>query len=620
MAEHGVTTFLELGPDGVLSSMALESAPEGAVTVPVLRRSRPEELSAVTALAELHAHGIAVDWSRLFAGSGALQVALPTYAFQREWYWPAGTRTGASGDVRAAGLGTAGHPLLGASVELAEAEGALFTGRLSVQSHPWLADHAVMGQVLLPGTALLELAFRAGDEVGCDRVEELTLAAPLVLPEGDAVQVQVWVGVADDAERRTITVHSRPDRSDGPEEQPWTQHATGVLAVGGGVLPADGFDAVEWPPAGAVALEVEGCYEQFAELGFGYGPVFQGLRAAWRREGEIFAEVSLPEGARGEAAGFGLHPALLDSALHASLLADEGEQGGGGLPFSWEGVSLHATGAATLRVRLLPAGKDAVSISAFDPSGQPVVSVESLLVRAVSAEQLGGPTGPGRDMLFGVDWAPVQDTPEPASTEPVAVIGPDALNLAAAVARSGGTVETAVGLGALAAGDSPVPGTVLVAIAVRPEAGVVESAHALTSEVLALLQEWLSQDRFDGSRLVFVTRGAVSVDDGTVTDLAASAVWGLVRSAQTENPGCFGLLDLDPEDVGDGVTLIRALACDEPQLVLRGDGIRAARLDRVPLPEPVSPAGEETGAADNGQNDGAVLITGGTGGLGAVLA
>ncbi|MFD5048727.1 type I polyketide synthase [Streptomyces sp. NPDC058382] len=619
LAEQGVTTFLELGPDSVLSAMVLESAPDDAVAVPFLRRNQGEELTTVSALARLHVHGTALDWSALFAGTGARRVALPTYAFQHQWFWPAGSQAGTSGDVRAAGLGSAEHPLLGAAVQLASGQGLLFTGRLSLQSHPWLADHAVMGRILLPGTALVELAIRAGDEVGCGRIEELTLAAPLMLPERGAVQVQVTVGIADESGRRQVGIYSRTEETADIDDAPWSQHATGMLTSGS--APTDtGFDTTVWPPAGADPLDTEGCYERFAELGFGYGPVFQGLRAAWRREGEIFAEVSLPEGARGEAAGFGLHPALLDSALHASLLADEGEQGGGGLPFSWEGVSLHATGAATLRVRLLPAGKDAVSISAFDPSGQPVVSVESLLVRAVSAEQLGGPTGPGRDMLFGVDWAPVQDTPEPASTEPVAVIGPDALNLAAAVARSGGTVETAVGLGALAAGDSPVPGTVLVAIAVRPEAGVVESAHALTSEVLALLQEWLSQDRFDGSRLVFVTRGAVSVDDGTVTDLAASAVWGLVRSAQTENPGCFGLLDLDPEDVGDGVTLIRALACDEPQLVLRGDGIRAARLDRVPLPEPVSPAGEETGAADNGQNDGAVLITGGTGGLGAVLA
>ncbi|MET8682582.1 acyltransferase domain-containing protein, partial [Streptomyces sp. NPDC004647] len=194
LAEQGVTTFLELGPDGVLSAMAQESVPDGAVTVPALRKDRSEVSTVLAALAQLHVRGVpAVDWTALFAG--ARRVELPTYAFQHQWFWPAGSQSGAAGDVRAAGLGSAEHPLLGAAVELAESEGALFTGRLSVQSHPWLVDHAVMGRILLPGTAMLELAFCAGDGVGCDRVEELTLAAPLTLPERGAVQVQVAVGI-----------------------------------------------------------------------------------------------------------------------------------------------------------------------------------------------------------------------------------------------------------------------------------------------------------------------------------------------------------------------------------------------------------------------------------------
>ncbi|MYZ40741.1 polyketide synthase dehydratase domain-containing protein, partial [Streptomyces sp. SID4917] len=281
----------ELGPDGVLSGMAQESVPEGALTVPVLRKDRAEETSAVTALAQLHVSGALVEWPVLFAGTGARPVDLPTYAFQHRWFWPTASSAGAR-DVRAAGLGSAEHPLLGAAVELAEGEGVLFTGRLSAQSHPWLADHAVMGRVLLPGTALLELAFRAGDEVGCDRVEELTLAAPLTLPGEGAVQVQVRVGVADDKGRRPLAVHSRPDAAD---ERSWTQHAMGVLTTG--AHEPVGFAATQWPPPNAEKLDVERCYERFAELGFTYGPVFQGLRAAWRRDGEIFAEVSLPEGA-----------------------------------------------------------------------------------------------------------------------------------------------------------------------------------------------------------------------------------------------------------------------------------------------------------------------------------
>ncbi|MGW6241746.1 SDR family NAD(P)-dependent oxidoreductase, partial [Streptomyces sp. NPDC055094] len=588
LGEQGVTSFLELGPDGVLSAMAQESVPDGAVTVPLLRKDRAGESAALTALARLYVRGVPVDWAAVFAGTGASRVDVPTYPFQHQWIWPAGSQAGAAGDVRAAGLGSAGHPLLGAAVELAEGEGALFTARLSVQSHPWLADHAVMGRILLPGTALLELAFRAGDEVGCDRVEELTLAAPLVLPKGGAVQVQVRVGVADDADRRSLTVHSRLD---GADERSWTQHAMGVLTIGGRT-PADGFDATVWPPEGAEALEAAGCYERFAELGFAYGPVFRGLRAAWRRDGEIFAEVSLPESAEGDAAAFGLHPALLDSALHASLLAGDGEEGDGGLPFSWEGASLHATGASTLRVRIAPAaGRDAVSIVAADQSGELVVSVDSLLVRAVSREEVSEDAALARDALFGLDWVPVPAASGTEVPEAVALVGPDVLGLADGLADSGTRVEPHPDLASLAAGESPVPDVVLVAVsgdrngAVGAGAdpsgvrsGVAESAHALTTDVLALAQGWLAEERFAGSRLVFVTRGAMAAGDEEAGDVAAASVWGLVRSAQTENPGCFGLVDLGSADDG---ALARSLTADEPQVAIRDGVILAGRLARL---------------------------------------
>ncbi|MYZ36282.1 MULTISPECIES: type I polyketide synthase, partial [unclassified Streptomyces] len=582
-----------------------------------------------------------------FAGSGARRVELPTYAFQHQWFWPAASLSGA-GDVRAAGLGSAGHPLLGAAVELAAGQGVLFTGRLSVQSHPWLADHRVMDRILLPGTALLELAVRAGDEVGGDRVEELTLAAPLVLPERGAVQVQVAVGTPDESGRRTVGIYSRPEDA---ADAPWTQHATGTLTTGtltsGAETVDTGFDATVWPPKGAEALELDGCYERFAELGFTYGPVFQGLRAAWRRDGEIFAEVSLPEGT--EAGAYGLHPALLDSALHASLLADDGQEGAGGLPFSWEGVSLHATGASALRVRIAPSGgKGAVSIAVADTTGAPVASVDSLLVRAVSSEQLNQSAGTGNDALFTVEWIPVPAGP--AVPESVALVGPDLLGLAGAVAASGPSVEAYDDLASLAAADGPAPDVVLIPVrgeTADAEAGTVPgSVRAVLARTLEQVQRWSAEDRFAGSRLLFVTRGAVAVDGGGVSDLAAAAVWGLVRSAQSENPGCFALLDLDldldpvvagsedPAPAVDGLTRLgKAIGSDEPQLVLRGHEIRAARLERAPLPQPATeddstnpthPSGttdpSDLSDSDTWERGGTVLITGGTGGLGGVLA
>ena len=184
--------------------------PDRVVVAGSLRRGEGGLERFFTSLAEVWVRGVEVDWVGVFAGCGARRVGLPTYAFQRERYWlraPAG----GVGDVVAVGLVGAGHPLLGAMTGLAGGEGWLFTGRVSLETHPWLADHAVVGVVLFPGTAFVELALRAGREVGCELVQELVLEAPLVLPEVGGVQVQVVVGEPDDSGSRTIAIYSRGD-------------------------------------------------------------------------------------------------------------------------------------------------------------------------------------------------------------------------------------------------------------------------------------------------------------------------------------------------------------------------------------------------------------------------
>ncbi|MFI8589013.1 type I polyketide synthase, partial [Pseudonocardia alni] len=606
LTARGVTTLVELGPDGVLCGMAQESLPEGAVAVPLLRRDRAEELSLVTGLARAHVRGTTVDWSRLFDGTGPSKVDLPTYPFEHTRYWPAPARGAA--DVTAAGLTTADHPLLGAAVELAGDDGVLFTSRLSVRTHPWLADHGVQGRALLPGTAFVELAVRAGDEVGCTRVEELTLAAPLVLPERGGVRVQVRVGPADTRGRRTLGVFSRPEDADG---LPWSQHATGVLGSGAPAPARDGFDATVWPPVGAEPVDLEGCYERLAGIGFDYGPSFRGLCAAWRRDGEVFAEVTLPAGAGTDTAGFGLHPALLDAAQHAAAYGDLGAISRGGLPFTWEGVQLFAAGAGTVRARIAAVGEDTVTISVHDAAGGPVLTAESLVSREVPAD-----TGADRydDALFRQDWVPLGEHagPPPAA---VAVVGagtggPGPVGTAA-LRAAGVPVRTCPDLAALAASGEPVPELVLAGAA-SCGGTVADATHTVAAAALDLVQQWLAGAEFADSRLVLLTRGAT---DGT--DPAAAAVHGLVRTARTENPGRLAVLDLPDDATGaDPVVapaaLVAALAAadDEPDLAVRADTVLVPRLVRV-----------RTDAEPHRWDpDGTVLVTGGTGGLGGVLA
>ncbi|WP_226030972.1 polyketide synthase dehydratase domain-containing protein, partial [Streptomyces hyderabadensis] len=356
----------------------------------------PEVRSVVEAVGGFFVRGGSVDWPVLLPG--ARRVELPTYAFQRERYWldaPAAT-----GDVTALGLQLAEHPLLGAAVELAGSDRMVFAGRLSTASQGWLADHAVHGTVLVPGAALVELALRAGDEVGCGRLEELTLQAPLVLPETGAVQLQVSVGEADAEGCRTVEIHSRSERE--AAESVWVCNAVGALTEAD-AQPVPAALGGVWPPRGAQAVEVGDFYDGLADRGYDYGPAFQGLRRVWRRGDAVFAEVALPEEAAETAGAFGLHPALLDAALHAMNFAPVTKGSGTPLPFAWTGAALHAVGATALRVRIEPdTARGGVSVQLFDQAGLPVASVESLALREVRPEQLA--IRSEEDSLFEVEW------------------------------------------------------------------------------------------------------------------------------------------------------------------------------------------------------------------------
>ncbi|RSS25266.1 acyltransferase domain-containing protein [Streptomyces sp. WAC05458] len=414
LADAGADAFLEIGPGGVLTALTRQTldSRDGAtdtVAVPALRSKRPEQHSLLTGLAELHVAGVRVDWAAWFHGTGARRADLPTYAWQHRRYWPRPLAHAA--DIPGAGLTPAGHPFLGAAVALAGAEDVLLTGRIGLRTHPWLADHTMGGVILFPATGFLELAVRAGDQVGCGRVQELTLTTPLGLDPKGAVTVQVRVGPPDASGGRPLGIHCRPADAD---DAPWTQHATGVLTPGEQVVP---FEVPAWPPAGADPFDLTGFYERTE-----YGPLFQGLRGVWTRGDEVFAELELPD-RTDDAALFGLHPALLTAALHAVEYVDLKDADQGLLPFSWAGATLHASGATRLRVRIGKAGEDSVSIAAVDTSGRPVLSVESLALRPSSAARLLGPGAADRASLRGLVRVPRNTasatTPHPARpTEP----------------------------------------------------------------------------------------------------------------------------------------------------------------------------------------------------------
>ncbi|MER5216175.1 type I polyketide synthase [Streptomyces sp. NPDC002838] len=614
LGDNGVAAFLELGPGPVLTAAAEDcladgdgsfAARGGPVLAAATRGGEREPETLLSAVARLQVRGARVDWSAVFAGTGARRVDLPTYAFQRQRYW---LDAPPLGSAAAAGE----HPLLGPAFAVPGTGRTVLTGQLSTVTQPWLADHVIGGTVLVPATVFLEMAARAGDEVGRATVDELVVLSPLTLPGTARVRVQVVVGETDDSGRRPVDIYSRSDESDESDdsdasaaddaEAAWTRHVTGLLGRATeepGTGPAEP-EPGQWPPRGAAEVDLTGAYDTLADAGLAYGPAFQGVRAVWRRGDELFAEVRLPESQAAEAGRFGLHPALFDAASHASLLAAPEPEPGrpARVPFAWNGVRLHAAGASQLRVRVTSVGPDTVSLTLTDPMGRPVARVDSLAIRELPAGQASPADDVVRRALLRPDWIGAE-LPDHTDAVRWAVLGPDELNLGGVLPGIGRT-------------DDPADPECVVVTALGPpaDADPLPAVHALTGRVLRALQHWQDDPRTAGARLVVVTRDATA----PVPDLAGAAVWGLVRSAQSELPGRLVLADVDgrPESLR---LLPAAVAGGEPQLSIRAGQVTVPRL-----------TASFGGGMDPGSvrpafgPDGTVLITGGTGALGAEVA
>jgi acyl transferase domain-containing protein/NADPH:quinone reductase-like Zn-dependent oxidoreductase/NADP-dependent 3-hydroxy acid dehydrogenase YdfG/acyl carrier protein len=595
--EHeGVTRFLELGPGGTLAGAARHclrgEAGPGALIAPALNRRQAEPDAFIRFLADAHVHGIDLDWSRLFGSDGTGHTELPTYAFQRQRFWleqGAGTR-----DASALGQSPLEHPLLGAATHLAAGEDWLFTARLSLDEQPWIADHTVLQVAILPATGFIELALAVGSYLGAPELGELTFEAPLILAEDSPVQLQITAGRSDEEGRRRVTIHSRRQSAAEADEASWTQHAGGVIQplADEAAAPGEQGDR-DWPPAGAEPLAIESLYDRLAGAGYEYGPAFQGLRAAWSRDTDLFAEVALDDAQAGDVGYVGPHPALVDAALHVALQAALGD-GGHGLivPFSVRGVRAFAGGATSVHAHVQPSSQEALGLTLTDESGERVLTIGSLQTRRLELSRLHGLQRMAYDSLFRLSWVPLR-SPAARQRSNCVVVGagevPGIEERYADVDALGRAIETG----------TPAPDVVIVpAASPHASAGGPAATHAAVNETLSLLQDWLASSQLAESRLMFLTRRAVAVTDEESPDPVAAAALSLARSAQSEHPGRLLLIDLDAE-TAEKVDWSTLSSLKEPQVALRRGALYAPRLVRMASgSELVPPASESTWCLD----------------------
>ena len=546
-----IGVWFELGPDAVLSGLAAAQSLRETLHLPCLRSGHDEVKQLLGAVLQAHVNGVEVKTDGLLAGTSQGTLALPPYPFQRRRYWVAPEQPVHKRPKQLA------HALLGFAVRLLDQGGMVFSGRVSVASQPWLADHIVDGVVLMPGTGIVDLMLAAAEQCDLAGIVKLDLLAPMIIPERGSLEIQLLAGPPAGDGSRMVDCFSVPV----DDENQRVLHATGVL----GDVPAPSFEEFNWPPEGTREIDVSGNYEEAAKHGYQYGPSFRALRHGWIRgmddKTEFFGEVDLGE-VPSEQVDHVIHPILLDATMHASdAVLGLSNFSTIMVPVAWTGVCINGVAGRHLRFRITSAGVDALKIELASPDGLPLATVNQVDLQAVDGDTLrrASQQRVAHEPLLDLEW----------------------LSVPAAGVRSRGSIHMVAG------GDDPQAdlGTVL-------------------GETLEAMKEWLAQDR--EQRLTIVTTDAT--EPRSVEGLVQSAVWGLVRSAQVEYPDRFQLLDVDGH--ASSADLIESASRhEEPELRIRAGAFFAPRLQ---------PQTHIDGHAE-WPVDEQVLVTGGTGGIGQAL-
>jgi phthiocerol/phenolphthiocerol synthesis type-I polyketide synthase C len=607
----GHDLFVELAPHPTLAlsiRQVLDRRERSGAVLPSLRRDEPGRPVMLASLGALHVHGYPIDWSRQHPAGGRC-VSLPSYPWQRERFWVA---QGEAAPPRKCRAGAAA--LLGDALRSPALEDDVFASEVSVAALPFLADHRIAQEVVVPGASHAVRALCAARTLfgpGPCTVEDVTFPSALVLSEGEVRTAQLIV--KRDGTFRTLTVPSGHE----DDEDAWTVHAVGRLRRGAsgaapGAALADARARCRDEKTGA------GFYEEMAAAGYHLGPTFRWLDSVWCGDGEALGRL---RAARfdDERADYPIAPGLLDSCFQllaaasrergASVMA---ETGAIWVPVGLTHLRFLAPGStpAWCHVVIGPetAGGDGgavADIRVLDESGAPIVEA-GFRAKRVEREVFVHGARPRPEPLYRVAWEPADPTASAiAARTPgrwlILGEGAGAARPLAHALESRGATCTTLDDAALRTPDvlrraiegalrTGLRGIVHLGALHGPDpsctttAALDEARLRGSDVVLHAVQAIAGAAPREAPRLWIVTAGAQPAGDAPLVSPAQASLWGLARVIGHEHPELrCSCVDLDADAApGASGALADELLADGPedQVALRGGARLVARLLR----------------------------------------
>ncbi|MFO1456199.1 MAG: type I polyketide synthase [Steroidobacteraceae bacterium] len=598
LVARGYTSYLEISPHPVLSQSVQRCAPADSklIVVASQRRGQPQRLAGLRALGSLYVAGHSPEWAALHPRGGRV-VSLPRYAWKDQRFPVPRYGDVVSGAARTRTAGVA--PLLGPRLPLALST-RVHARTLSLDDMPFLGDHRIGGQVVVPAAALVEMALEcAGDLWGDNpcRIDSLTIDRPMLLAENDSIEVQV-IAEGDAADRLALRICSRAGGA-----APWIQHAEAQLARGTAETTVDAAESPAIPGRCSLEMDARAFYEMLERIGPEFGPSFRRVERAWLGRDECWAQIG-PAAASSEPAGCRCPPTFLDACFQsvAGALGGPADGAAAGIVFVPVGIDRIDFGIASgtraivrARVKERTDAMAKVDLTAWNDDGRRLASIEGMRTRGIARASIAqGPAGGSLDAnLHELVWRRIEPAPGPASVQGRWLILRKAADigdtLAELLARLGAEVSLH-GLDAPLEVPRDCAGIVLVCDQPVPfddavsSAGLQDHARALCLAATLAVQTALRAGA--APRFVVVTRGAQAIaPQRDVIAIAHAALWGWRNSLALEHPElCPKAIDLDPDARGDDTEwLAREVATEdgEDRVACRA-GIRyVARLERV---------------------------------------